>query len=96
MGVLYLSRDVFRFIWRDFRAGHFLSIFLIGAIMVVGMIASGYLILAALAGLIGGFFVKIIEKTEDNSKKQTTGECVWRSSSRVWLEKEYSAYVVQT
>jgi len=87
MGVLYLSRDVFRFIWRDFKAGHFLSMFLIGAIMVVGMIASGHLILAALAGLIGGFFVKIIEKTEDNSKKQLIN-VFGGHPSRVWLEKD--------
>jgi heavy metal translocating P-type ATPase len=87
MGVLYLSRDVFRFLWRDFKAGRFLSLFLIGAIMLVGMIASGHLILAALAGLIGGFFVKIIEKTEDNSKKQLVNVFAGHPP-RVWLEKD--------
>lgn len=87
MGVLYLSRDVFRFIWRDFKAGRFLSMFLLGAIMVVGMIASGHLILAALAGFIGGLFVKIIEKTENNSKKQLIN-VFGGHPSRVWLEKD--------
>jgi Cu2+-exporting ATPase len=87
MGVLYLSRDVFRFIWRDFRARHFFSTFLISAILVVGMIASGHLILAAFAGLIGGFFVKIIEKTENNSKTQLLNVFAGHPP-RVWLEKD--------
>ncbi len=86
MGVLYLSRDLYRFIWRDLKAGRFLSTFMITGIMLLGMIFSGYLILAALAGLIGGFFAKIIEKTEDHSKKQLIN--VFGHPPRVWLEKD--------
>jgi heavy metal translocating P-type ATPase len=87
MAVLYLSRDVFLSAWRDLKAGHFISIFTISSIMVVGMIASGHLILAAMAGLFGGLLVKIIEKTENHSKKQLIN--VFDSHpSRVWLEKD--------
>ncbi|OAD21109.1 membrane protein, partial [Candidatus Thiomargarita nelsonii] len=70
MGVLYLSRDYFRFIWHDIKAGRILTRFLIYGIVILGMILSGHLLLAAMASLIGGFFVMIIEKTEDHSKKQ--------------------------
>jgi Cu2+-exporting ATPase len=87
MAVLYLSRDVFRSAWRDLKAGNFISIFTISSIMVVGMIASGHLILAAMSGLLGGLLVKIIEKTENHSKKQLIN--VFDSHpSRVWLEKD--------
>jgi hypothetical protein len=61
--VLYLARDVFYFIWRDFKKGHFLSVYLLGAIMLIGMIATGHLVLAAFSGVLGGFFMKIIKKT---------------------------------
>lgn len=87
MGVLYLSKDMFRFIWRDLKAGRFLSTFLISGILLLGMIASGYLILAALAGLIGGFLVKIIERTEDHSKKQLINVFSGHPP-RVWIEQD--------
>lgn len=86
IGVLYLSKDIFRFIWRDFKAGRFISTFLVGGILLVGMLASGYLVLAILASLIGGFFVKIIERTEDNSKKQLINVFSGHPP-RVWIEK---------
>ena len=38
--VLYLARDVFYFVWRDFKKGHFLSVYLLGAIMFIGLIAT--------------------------------------------------------
>lgn len=94
--VLYLSRRVFALVWRDFKAGHFLSMFLIGAIMVVGMIATGHLVLAALAGLVGGFFVKIIERTEHHSKKQLVNVFgghpprVWVIKNNVEIEVEFA------
>ncbi len=86
IGVLYLSRDVFRFIWRDIKSGRIFSTFIIGGIMTVGMIVKGHLILAAMGGLIGGFLVKIIEKTEDNSKKQLVN--VFGHPPQVWIKKD--------
>lgn len=87
IAVLYLSRHTFRFFWHDLKTGHFFSTFLISTIVVVSMIASGHLILAALSALISGFFVKVIEKTEDHSKKQLIN--VFGSHPpRAWLEKD--------
>jgi Cu2+-exporting ATPase len=87
ISVLYLSRNIFRFTWRDFKAGRFVSLFLVNGILMLGMLASGHLILAALAGLIGGFIVKIIEQTEDQSKKQLINVFSGHPS-RVWLERD--------
>ncbi len=87
IGVLYLSRNIFRFIWRDFKAGRFVSLFLANAILILGMLASGHLVLAALAGLINGFIVKIIEQTEDQSKQQLLNVFSGHPS-RVWLERD--------
>ncbi len=85
-GVLYLSRNIFRFIWRDLKSGRIFSTFIVGGIMTVGMIVSGHLILSAVGGLIGGFLVKIIERTEDRSKKQLVN--VFGHPPRVWIKKD--------
>jgi len=87
IAVLYLSRHTFRFFWHDLKTGHFFSTFLVGTIVVVSMIASGHLILAAWSALISGFFVKVIEKTEDNSKKQLIN-IFGSHPPRAWLEKD--------
>jgi len=85
--VLYLIRDMFYFIWRDFKKGHFLSVYLLGAIMFIGMIATGHLVLAAFSGVLGGFFMKIIKKAEDSSEKQLINVFSGHPN-RVWIEKE--------
>jgi Cu2+-exporting ATPase len=85
--VLYLLRDMFYFIWRDFKKGHFLSIYLFGAIMFIGMIATGHLVLAAFSGVLGGFFMKIIKKAEDSSEKQLINVFSGHPP-RVWIEKD--------
>jgi Cu2+-exporting ATPase len=85
--VLYLVRDVFYFVWRDFKKGHFLSVYLLGAIMLIGMIATGHLVLAAFSGVLGGFFMKIIKKAEESSEKQLINVFSGHPS-RVWIEKE--------
>lgn len=85
--VLYLVRDVFYLIWRDFKKGHFLSVYLLGAFMVIGMIATGHLFLAAFSGVLGGFFMKIVKKAEDRSEKQLINVFSGHPS-RVWIEKE--------
>ncbi len=85
--VLYLARDVFYFIWRDFKKGHYLSVYLLGAFMLIGMIATGHLALAAFSGVLGGFFMKIIKKTEDSSEKQLINVFSGHPS-RVWIKKD--------
>jgi len=85
--VLYLARDVFRFIWRDFKKGHFLSVYLLGAFMVIGMIATGHLVLAAFSGVLGGSLMKIVKKAEESSEKQLINVFSGHPT-RVWIEKE--------
>ncbi len=85
--VLYLVRDVFYFIWRDFKKGHFLSVYLLGAIMFIGMIATGHLVLAAFSGVLGGFLMKIVKKAEESSEKQLINVFSGHPP-RVWIEKE--------
>jgi Cu2+-exporting ATPase len=85
--VLYLARDVFRFIWRDFKKGHFLSVYLLGAFMVIGMIATGHLVLAAFSGVLGGFLMKIVKKAEESSEKQLINVFSGHPT-RVWIEKD--------
>jgi len=83
--VLYLSREIFQLVWLDLKMGRF-SPLLVSAIMIGGMVASGYLILAALATLIGQLFVKMIARIEENSKKQLLKVFV-EHPPRIWLEQ---------
>lgn len=85
-GILYSARHVFRLIWRDFKAKNFFSTFLISAILVVGMIATGHLVLAALSSLLGGFLAKIIERTEHHSREKLT-HLFNHQPSKMWLER---------
>jgi heavy metal translocating P-type ATPase len=87
IGVLYVSRGFFQLIWSNIKAGRILTVFLLYGILILGMILSGHLILAAISGLLSGFFIKIIEKTEDRSKKQLVN-VFGGHPSRVWLEKD--------
>lgn len=68
--VLYLSKETFKLIHKDFKRGHYFSVYLIGLIMTLGMIATGNLILAAFTGVIGGFFAGIINRLESDSQQQ--------------------------
>ena len=87
--VLYLARDLVALIRKDFQRGHYLSSYLLGAVMLVGMIASGHLLLAAVGGFIGGLFSKVINRLEDDSEQALVGvfgghpEKVWVLSNGV-------------
>ncbi|OAD18747.1 heavy metal translocating P-type ATPase [Candidatus Thiomargarita nelsonii] len=85
--MVYLGRHVFRSIWKDFKKRHFISVYLISSILMIGMIATGQLVLAAMAGLLGGFIVKLIKKAEDNSQKHLI-DVFSGHPSQVWLEKD--------
>lgn len=85
--VLYLARDVFRMIWRDFKRRHFFSVYLIGALTVLGMLATDNLLLAALSALLGGFLMRIVKRTEDRAQAQLTQVFSWHPAW-VWVEKE--------
>lgn len=85
--VLYLARDVFHMIWRDFKRRHFFSVYLIGALTVLGMLVTNNLLLAALSALIGGFLMRIVKRTEDRAQTQLTQVFSWHPGS-VWVEKD--------
>jgi Cu2+-exporting ATPase len=84
--VLYLSREVFEMIWRDLKRRHYFSIYWLGAVIVLGMIASGHLLLAALSGLLGGALLRIVKKAEDSAQKQLSQSFVWHPAE-VWVEQ---------
>ncbi|MEK8021090.1 MAG: heavy metal translocating P-type ATPase [Candidatus Parabeggiatoa sp.] len=85
--VLYLARHLFGSLWQDFKQGHFISIYLVSTILIIGMLATGQLLLAALGGILGGFVVKLIKKTEENSQKQLINVFSGHPD-QVWLEKD--------
>ncbi|XCN74098.1 MAG: heavy metal translocating P-type ATPase [Candidatus Electrothrix aestuarii] len=86
-GVLYLSKSSFRFALRDIKARRYFSSFVVGAILLIGMLISGHVILSALAALLGDFLIKIIERAENNAKKQLVN-VFGTPPSKVWLKKD--------
>lgn len=86
VGVLYIARNLFLFIWRDLKSGRVPLLFIAGAITTVGMVFGGYLILAAVGSLIGRSLLKLIETTENYSEKQLVN-VFENQPSKVWIEK---------
>ena len=70
LAVLYLSREIFSLIRKDFRRGHYFSVYLVGLFMVLAMIGTGHLVLAAFGGVMGNFFAGIINRVENDSQRQ--------------------------
>jgi Cu2+-exporting ATPase len=68
LAVLYLMRESFKLVWKDFKNGRYLSLYLVGTIITLGLIATGHLMLAAFVGLMEGFFARIINQLEDSSQ----------------------------
>ncbi len=92
LAVLYLMRETFKLVWKDFKNGRYLSLYLIGAIVTLGLIATGHLVLAIFVGLMEGFFARIINNLEDNSQGRLVNvfsshpEQVWVVQSGVELQ----------
>lgn len=87
LAVLYLSRTMFLLIWDDFRRGHYLSVYLLGAVMLLGMIATGNLVLAALTGVVGGFFAEVVNRMEEASQQQLINVFAGHPK-RIWLLRD--------
>lgn len=85
--VLYLSRELFYLIAKDFKRGYYFSIYLLGAVGLFGMIATGNLVLAAFGGVIGGFFAGVINRMEESSERQLINVFAGHPK-RVWLLRE--------
>jgi Cu2+-exporting ATPase len=87
VGVLYLSRDTFKLIARDFKRRHFISSHLIGMSISLGMLFTGHLILAAIASVMGNFFSRLINRIEDNTQGQLI-QIFASHPEKVWVIKE--------
>ena len=100
LGVLYLSRRMFVRTWKDFKLKHYLSANLVGLAMTMGMLASGQLVLAAFAGVMGSFFAKIIDKVEGGAQRQLINtfvehpQQVWVLTDGVEIQLDFNAVQV--
>jgi Cu2+-exporting ATPase len=85
--ILYLSRENYRLIWRDFKHGHYLSFYLVSTIANLGMVATGHLILSAINGLVFGFLAGITNRLEDAA--QTRLMTIFNNHpERVWMIRD--------
>ena len=85
--ILYSFRGMFKIIWMDLKRGYYLSNLLMSALILLGLIATGQLVLASLLGLIGGFFAKIINRIEANTQQQLIN-IFSDHPSQVWLLRD--------
>ncbi len=97
IGVLYLSRRMFVRVWKDFKLKHYISSNLVGLIMTIGMLATGHLLLAAIAGVMGSFFEKIIDRVEGSTQQQLINtftqypEKVWVLKSNIEIQTDFQS-----
>jgi heavy metal translocating P-type ATPase len=97
IGVLYLSRRMFVRVWKDFKLKHYISSNLVGLIMTIGMLATGHLLLAAVAGVMGSFFAKIIDRVEGSTQQQLINtftqypEKVWVLKSNIEIQTDFQS-----
>ena len=97
IGVLYLSRRMFVRVWKDFKLKHYISSNLVGLIMTIGMLATGHLLLAAVAGVMGSFFAKIIDRVEGSTQQQLINtftqypEKVWVLKGNVEIQTDFQS-----
>lgn len=86
-GVLFLMRDTAALVWRDFKRGHYLSLYAISAGVTLLMLATGYVALAAFAAFMEGFFARIINQLERSSQHHLT-TIFAHDFDRVWVVKD--------
>ena len=87
IGVLYLLRSTFRLALRDIKNDRYFSAFTVSVMVVVGMLLTGHVVLSAFASLLGDFFIKLIERTENNARKQLVN-VFGDPPSKVWMQKD--------
>ena len=85
--VIYLSRDNYKLIRNDFKRGHYLSFYLVSAIMNIGLIVSGHLILAALNGVVFGFLARIINQLEEVSQDRLV-DAFNNLPAKIWVMQD--------
>jgi len=93
--VLFLMRDTASLVWRDFKRGHYLSLYAISAGVTLLMLTSGYVALAAFAAFMEGLFSRIINQLEQSSQHHLTTafsgdfDTVWVIKGGIEVEMPY-------
>ena len=85
--ILYLSRENYKLIGRDFKRGHYLSFYLVSAIANIGLMATGHLILSAMNGLVFGFLARITNQLETTAQHQLVN-IFSHFPKQVWVLKD--------
>lgn len=83
----YLIAPLLRLVWRDLKAGRVLTVYLESIVIFLGMMAKGYLVLAALMGMGANLLTTVIQRTEDRAEKRLTNIFA-NHPHRVWVEKD--------
>ncbi len=81
---LYLARDMFYQIRKDFKQGRYVTVYSFGALTLVGMLAVGRLVLVTMSGLLGAYFYRVISGLEQSSSRQLVNVFGERPE-QVWL-----------
>jgi len=82
--ILYLSRETFRLIRRDFQRGHYLSFYLVSAILTFGMVIGGHLILAVLNTIMFAYFAGLANRMEEQAEAHLV-DVFYQHPEHVWL-----------
>lgn len=87
IAILYLIRDIFTFLWRDWKRGQFLSVYLIGIFMTFAMLWQGHIVLTAIWGILGNLMMTVIKRAEANSQKHLI-DVFAGHPPKVWIERD--------
>jgi Cu2+-exporting ATPase len=87
VAILYLIRDLFRFVWQDWKRGQFLSVYLIALLVTFGMLLKGYIVLTAIWGVLANLMMTVIKRAEANSQKHLI-EVFAGHPPKVWIERD--------
>jgi len=85
--VLYTMREMFTWVMQDFRRGHYLNLYLLELVSLLWMMAVGQLFLAAIGGILFSFFMRLINRVEDNSQQHLL-RVFGEHPSQVWVLKD--------
>lgn len=85
--IFYLMRDVFLFVWQDWKRGQYLNVYMIVVFLMLGMILTNHIILAAIWGVLGNLMLNIIKRAESSSQKHLI-DVFAGHPPKVWIERD--------
>ncbi len=86
LAVLYLLFPILRLTWNDLKAKRLTTIFM-DAIVVLSLLASGRIAIAALVALLSNFSLKMFRRVEAHSQQQLIN-VFDRHARKVWVEQD--------